>query len=106
MHHKLLFIMIFLGAAVSPSFAQESKKLFTVHQGISTPGFGYLPTLVARSKGMFAQEGIDLKLIVISARVALPALMAKEVHFGTAGSRLAASLRGSPLKALFFSYNT
>jgi NitT/TauT family transport system substrate-binding protein len=106
MQHKLIFIIILIGVAVSSSFAQESKKLFTVHQGISTPDFGYLPTLVGRSKGMFVQEGIDLKLIVISARVALPAVMAKEVHFATAGSTLAASLRGSPLKAVFFSYHT
>lgn len=106
MHHKLLVIMILIGLAVSTSFAQENKKLFTVHQAISTPDFGYLPTLVARSKGMFVQEGIDLKLIVVSARVALPALLAKEVHFATAGSTLAAALRGSPLKAVFFSYRT
>ena len=106
MHHKLIFIVFFTALAVSASSAQESKKLFTVHQAISTPDFGYLPTLVGRSKGMFAQEGIDLKLIVVSARVALPAIMAKEVHFATAGSTLAASLRGSPLKAVFFSYKT
>jgi len=106
MQHKLIFIVIFIGVAVSASFAQENKKLFTVHQAISTPDFGYLPTLVGRSKGLFVQEGIDLKLIVVSARVALPALLAKEVHFATAGSTLAVALRGSPLKAVFFSYKT
>lgn len=106
MHLKLILIVILVGFAVSVSVAQESKKLLTLHQAISTPDFGYLPTLVGRSKGMFVQEGIDLKLIVVSARLALPALLAKEVHFATAGSTLAASLRGSPLKAVFFTYKT
>lgn len=90
----------------SRSIAQEVKKPLTVHQAISTPDFGYLPTLFGRAKGMFAQENIDLKLLVVSVRVALPALLAKEVHFATAGSALPASLRGSPVKAVFFSYKT
>ena len=103
MYFKLIF---FISLAATVSFAQESKKLTVVHQAISTPDFGYFPTLVGRSKGMFAQEGIDLKLLVVSVRVALPALLAKEVHFATAGSSLPASLRGSPVKAVYFSYKT
>lgn len=109
MHDKLIFafaFFVFFVLSAAAAAAQESKKPITVHQAISTPDFGYLPTLVGRSKGMFVQEGIDLKLLVVSVRVALPALLAKEVHFATAGSSLPASLRGSPVKAVYFSYKT
>lgn len=106
MYHKFIFAVMFVFACPPSAPAQDAKKPVTVHQAISTPDFGYLPTLVARSKGLLSQEGIDLKLLVVSVRVALPALLAKEVHFATAGSSLPASLRGSPVKAVYFSYKT
>ncbi|MBM4261910.1 MAG: ABC transporter substrate-binding protein [Deltaproteobacteria bacterium] len=102
-----LLLSFLLAICLNPrAIAQEVKKPMVIHQAISTPDFGYLPTLFGRAKGMFAQENIDLKLLVVSVRVALPALLAKEVHFATAGSALPASLRGSPVKAMFFSYKT
>jgi len=106
MSRKFIFIIVLMLCGASDVTAQDIRKPITVHQAISTPDFGYLPTLVGRSKGLFAQEGLDLKLLVVSVRVALPALLAKEVHFATAGSSLPASLRGSPVKAVYFSYKT
>ncbi|MGH7832782.1 MAG: ABC transporter substrate-binding protein, partial [Candidatus Binatia bacterium] len=64
------------------------------------------PTLLARSRGFFVQEGLDLKLIVVSTRVSVPALMSREVHFAAAGSSMPAALKGAPLKAIYYSYNT
>lgn len=75
-------------------------------QAISTVDFGYLPTFLARSKGFFVQEGLDLKLLVVSVRVSVPALMSREVHFAAAGSSMPAALKGAPLKAIYYSYNT
>ena len=75
-------------------------------QAISTLDFGYLPTLLARSKGFFVQEGLDLKLLVVSVRVSVPALLSREVHFAAAGSSMPAALKGAPLKAIFYSYKT
>lgn len=103
---KALVVLPFIVILTPLCRAQEVKKPITLHQAISTPDFGYLPTLFGRAKGMFVQEGIELKLLVVSVRVALPALLAREVHFATAGSSLPASLRGSPVKAIFFSYKT
>lgn len=103
---KWFFSLLLVFLSSSLCAAQDAKKSITIHQAISTPDFGYLPTLFGRAKGMFSQEGIDLKLLVVSVRVALPAVLAKEVHFATAGSALPAALRGSPVKALFFSYKT
>ena len=60
-------------------FRPGEQKLLTVHQAISTPDFGYLLIVVGRSKGMFAQQAIDLKLLVVSNRAASQ-LLAREVR--------------------------
>ncbi|MBI4523344.1 MAG: ABC transporter substrate-binding protein [Deltaproteobacteria bacterium] len=98
--------IVFLLLSTSLSFAQEAKKVFPVMQAISTPDFGYLPTFVARAKGFFIQEGLDLKILIVSVRVSVPALLSREVHFAVAGSSMPAALRGAPLKAIFFTYKT
>ncbi|HSE87450.1 MAG TPA: ABC transporter substrate-binding protein [Candidatus Binatia bacterium] len=84
----------------------QTKNLIPAYQAISTPDFGYLPTYVARAKGFFTDERLDLKVIVVNSRVSVPALIANEVHFGVAGPSITASLRGAPLKAIYFIYNT
>jgi ABC-type nitrate/sulfonate/bicarbonate transport system substrate-binding protein len=91
------------------SFAQEQKKPATrmqAMQAISTPDFGYLPTYLAKGKNFFADEGLDLKLVVMNARVSVLALLAGEIQFAVGASSMNAALRGSPLKVIFFFYNT
>lgn len=102
---KYLVVLLVLSFA-SSSLAQESKKAIPVLQAISTFDFGYLPTLLARSKGFFVQEGLDFKMLVVSVRVSVPALMSREVHFAAAGSSMPAALKGAPLKAVYYTYNT
>lgn len=102
----LAFSGFFLSMANAPCFAQPVKSPITVLQSISTPDFGYLPTYVARAKGFFTDERLDVKVIVMNSRVSVPALISGEIHFGVAGPSITAALRGAPLKAVFFVYNT
>ncbi len=83
-----------------------AQKGVSVIQGISSADFGYLPTYVARAKGFFDQEGLDLKLVIMRNSVAAPALLAGEIHFTPAYSAINAALRGAPFKAIFFVYST
>jgi NitT/TauT family transport system substrate-binding protein len=106
MLRKRLAFVIAIVFFSSPSLAQEPKKPIPVLQAVSTVDFGYLPTLLARSKGFFVQEGLDLKLLVVSVRVSVPALMSREVHFAAAGSSMPAALKGAPLKAVYYTYKT
>jgi NMT1/THI5 like len=106
MYHNFLTVVTLLCACATVSFAQDAKKPISVIQAISTPDFGYLPSLIARSTGYFAQEGLDFKLLVISVRVSVPALLSRQVQFAPAGSSMPAALQGAPLKAIFFSYRT
>ena len=100
----MLFALLVFGPSMC--FAQPAKNLIPAYQAISTPDFGYLPTYVARAKGFFIDERLDLKVIVVNSRVSVPALIANEVHFGVAGPAITATLRGAPLKAIYFIYNT
>ena len=86
--------------------AQETKKTINLVEGISSPDFGYLPSYLARAKGFLAGEGVDLKIVVMRANVSVPALVTGEVQFAVHGSAMTAALKGAPLKAIFFTYNT
>ena len=106
MGYKLIAFVTFIGFLSSPALAQEPKRPIAAMQALSTLDFGYLPTLLARSKGFFVQEGLDLKLLVVSVRVSVPALLSREVHFAAAGSSMPAALKGAPLKAIYYTYKT
>lgn len=86
--------------------AQEEKKRIVLFEGVPTRDYGYFPTYVAQAKGFFAQEGLDVKVVVMRSNVAVPALLSGEVQFATAGSAINAALRGAPLRAVYFSYST
>jgi len=100
-----VFLILLFNSITSVCFPQPSKSI-SVYQAISTPDFGYLPTYVARAKGFFTDERLDLKVIVMNSRVSMPALIANEIQFGVAGPSITGALRGAPLKAIFFIYNT
>ncbi|MGE5218558.1 MAG: ABC transporter substrate-binding protein [Chloroflexota bacterium] len=101
----LSIVLVFPNLVYNLCFSQ-TKNFIPAYQAISTPDFGYLPTYVAKAKGYFTDERLDLKIIVVNSRVSVPALIANEVHFGVAGPSITAALRGAPLKAIYFNYNT
>jgi NitT/TauT family transport system substrate-binding protein len=106
--NRLFLICLFLCMALSPerALAQQTKKEITLIEGISSPDFGYVPSYIARAKGLLASEGVDLKIVVMRATVSVPALVAGEVQFAVHGSAMTAAMKGAPLKAIFFTYNT
>ena len=99
----LITCLAFIG---DPVHAQPAKKDITLIEGISSPDFGYVPSFIARAKGFLANEGVDLKIVVMRATVSVPALMSGEIQFAVHGSAMTAAMRGAPLKAIFFTYNT
>jgi ABC-type nitrate/sulfonate/bicarbonate transport system substrate-binding protein len=102
----VVLLIVLTVAIPAVSFPQPTKGMMSVYQAISTPDFGYLPNYVARAKGFFTDERLDLKVIVMNSRVSMPALIANEIQFGVAGPSITGALRGAPLKAIFFIYNT
>jgi NitT/TauT family transport system substrate-binding protein len=103
---SLFYLSLWLGLVWDCALAQEPKKMTSVIEGISSPDFGYVALYVARAKGFAASEGLDLKIVVMRASVSVPALVTGEVQFAVHGSAITAAMKGAPLKAIFFTYNT
>lgn len=99
-------LLLSLGLVWDCALAQPTKKEINVIEGISSPDFGYFPSYLARAKGFLANEGMDLKIVVMRATVSVPALVTGEVQFAVHGSAMTAALMGAPLKAIYFTYNT
>ena len=73
--------------------AQPIKKETNLIEGISSPDFGYVPSYIARAKGFLANEGVDLKIVVMRATVSVPALVSGEIQFAVHGSAMTAAMR-------------
>jgi sulfonate transport system substrate-binding protein len=76
-----------------------------VVQALPTRDFGYLPGVVAISKGFMAEEGINLELPVMPSNAAIPAITNKEITLAASGSGTRAAYQGAPLTGIFYYYN-
>ena len=70
---------------------------------ISIPGptLSYVPLYYGQEKGFFAQEGLDLQILVVRGIVGVSSLMSGEIDVTChAGSGFSAALRGIPVKII------
>ena len=70
---------------------------------ISIPGptLSYVPLYYGQEKGFFAQEGLDLQVLVVRGVVGISSLMSGEIDVTChAGSGFSAALRGVPVKVI------
>jgi ABC-type nitrate/sulfonate/bicarbonate transport system substrate-binding protein len=95
-----LLLVLFLIAS-----SQEGKAE-TVKVAMPSTTQAVLPFTIARDKGYYRAEGLDVELILMSAPIASRALLSGDVTVATVGGAgLPPVLRGSPFKFLFTSYN-
>jgi len=99
MAHRTRLVAVFLLILLchgDPSAAAE--KFF-----ISIPGptLSYVPLYYGQEKGFFAQEGLDLQVLVVRGIVGVSSLMSGEIDVTChAGSGFSAALRGVPVKVI------
>ena len=75
MYHNFLAVVTLLFACATVSFAQDAKNRSRSFKRYLRPTLVICASLIARSTGYFAQEGLDFKLLVISVcGVSVPAL--------------------------------
>jgi NitT/TauT family transport system substrate-binding protein len=70
---------------------------------ISIPGptLSYVPLYYAQEKGFFAQEGLDLQVLIVRGVIGVSSLMSGEIDVTChAGSGFSAALRGAPIKII------
>jgi ABC-type nitrate/sulfonate/bicarbonate transport system substrate-binding protein len=78
----------------------------TVKIAIPSTTQAVLSFTIARDKGYYRAEGLDVELILVSAPIASRALLSGDVTVATVGGAgLPPVLRGSPFKFLFTTYN-
>ena len=93
-------MLLFIFASFEDSGAE------TVKIAIPSTTQAVLPFTIARDKGYYRAEGLDVELILMSAPTASRALLSDDVAVATVGGAgLPPVLRGSPFKFLFTTYN-
>ena len=87
--------MIFLRFPSSPSRRE------VIHIGISTPGLYEIPTEIAKRKGFYRDEGLEVRKVVIRTNLHAAALLAGELDYSTVSGLIArASIQGLPVKGV------
>jgi NitT/TauT family transport system substrate-binding protein len=92
----LVYLILFLLAL--PTSGKAAERFF-----ISIPGpvLSYVPLYYAQEKGFFAQEGLELQVLVVRGIIGVSSIMAGEIDVTChAGSGFSAALRGVPVKII------
>jgi NitT/TauT family transport system substrate-binding protein len=100
---RLLVAALAIGGLVlgTNSLAETSK----VRVGIPSHAISQIAFYLAKDKGFYADEGLDVELILMAGPVSNTALIAKEVHFTIVPvAALTAAIRGAPLQIIQTSY--
>jgi NitT/TauT family transport system substrate-binding protein len=93
-------VVLCLAVVASPLFAQQKKVLFSV----SAISIAEVPFKIAKVKGFYREEGLDVEVVLIRGAVGLQALLGGSVNYTSAsGSTIAAAVRGLPVKLVFVS---
>jgi len=83
--------------APAPSFSQTSRLIVSAPSKSLT----WFPAALAKERGFFADEGLDVDFVIMNPRLALQAVISGDVAYTTAlGSTIRAALRGIPLRVV------
>jgi NitT/TauT family transport system substrate-binding protein len=96
--NTILVAIVFAAVLTASSFNASAE---VVNIGISTVGLYELPTEIAKRKGFYQEEGLDVRKIVVRTPLHVAALLAGELDYSTVtGIILSASVQGMPLKSV------
>jgi len=99
---KMILRFLWVLVAVLP----VSVYATTVNVAVPSYSMSLVGFMVAKERGYYRQEGLDVNFVLMPAPIASRALIAGNVDFATVGgSALTASLGGAPLRLLFSSFN-
>src|SRR5258706_6767513 len=98
-----LVICGLIGFWASTSQSQELLNLPVAIPAVTPAATTFV---VARERGYFREEGLDVQLIVMPSAIGTQALIGGNVKFSTVGgAALLPTLRGAPLRFLFTTFN-
>ena len=83
--------------APAPSFSQTSRLIVSAPSKSLT----WFPAALAKERGFFRDEGLDVDFVIMNPRLALQAVISGDVAYTTAlGSTIRAAFRGIPLRVV------
>jgi ABC-type nitrate/sulfonate/bicarbonate transport system substrate-binding protein len=83
--------------------AAPRHQLEKVTLGVPAKSLGYLPVYLGRDKGIFAEEGIDLEIVVVPAEVSMAGLLSGSLDYsGASTGAIRAAVAGAPVRTLGF----
>lgn len=81
--------------------ADKADKLTRVRMGLAARSTTSMPFFVAKERGFFREEGLDVELIVMQAIQTIQATMGKSTQFASAtGSAVSAAVSGADMKTI------
>ena len=87
-----------LFAAEQPALALEEVLIYE-----AGPSITFLPAEVARQRGFFREQNLDVKLLLTRTEVDRAALASGNIHFTLrAGSTFVSAARGLPVRIVFW----
>ena len=94
---SLLVAALLLHARVAPAAAQSTR----IHISAPSKSLSWFPVHLARDKGFYRAEGLDVDYVIMKPQVAMQALIAGDVGYTTAlGSTIRAAFRNVPLRVV------
>jgi NitT/TauT family transport system substrate-binding protein len=95
---SLTFICTMANAALS---ADGTEKLTRIRMGLAARSTTSMPFFVAKERGFFREEGLDVELIVMQAIQTIQATLGNSIQFASAtGSAVSAAVRGADIKVI------
>jgi NitT/TauT family transport system substrate-binding protein len=92
--------LVCLGAKTASS-AESADNLTRVRMGLAARSTTSMPFFVAKERGFFREEGLDVELIVMQAIQTIQATMGKSTQFASAtGSAVSAAVNGADIKVI------
>jgi len=94
---RVVLAVLFLAFYRSVAAAQTGK----IHISAPSKSLSWFPVHLAREKGFYAAEGLDVDYVIMKPQVAMQALIAGDVAYTTAlGSTVRAAYRNVPLRVV------
>lgn len=100
---RLLVLSTLLIAATEPAWcAEKSSKLASVRIAYVSRSILDMPYVIARDRGFFREEGLEVEFIFMKAIQTVQAMLAGGVDFGTAtGTAISAAVNGADVRVVF-----
>lgn len=100
---SIVMVALFVHALGTPGWSQSLVKVPVQIPSISP---AIAPFAIARDRGYYRDEGLDVQLVLIPSALGMQALLAGNIKFSTAGgSGLLPIMRGAPVKFVFTTFH-